>query len=111
VIRAAEASTVHVGDIITFSDPSRHGDLVTHRVVKIERQDDGKLAFTTKGDANKGKEEWLIGKDGSVGAFQFRIPKAGYVMRWSGRGTTRAITTVVMALGATIIALRKIWTS
>ena len=111
VIKAAKAKTVDEGDIITFSDPTRDGDLVTHRVIRIERQDDGKLAFTTKGDANKGKEEWLIEPGGSVGAFQFRIPKAGYVMQWSGRGTTRAVITIGMALGATAIALRKIWTS
>lgn len=111
VTRTVKASTIEVGQIVTFSDPSRQGDLVTHRVVDIQRQDNGKLAFTTKGDANKGKEEWLIAPNGAVGEFQFRIPRAGYVMRWAGSGTTRAVTTIAMALGASLIALRKIWTS
>jgi signal peptidase I len=111
VTRTVDARTVEVGEIITFSDPTRHGELVTHRVVDIERHDDGKLAFTTKGDANKGKEEWLISPEGDVGEFLFRVPRAGYVMRWAGTGGHRAVITVGMALGATLIALRRIWTS
>ena len=110
VTKTVEASVLDEGDIVTFSDPTRSKELVTHRVVKIERRD-GKLAFTTKGDANTGKEEWAIAPDGSVGKFVFRIPKAGYVMRWAGSGRTRAYTTIGMALGATLIALRKIWKS
>ena len=108
VTRTVEAQRVEEGDVVTFSDPTRKNELVTHRVVKIERRD-GKLAFTTKGDANTGKEEWAIAPDGAVGEFVFRIPKAGYVMRWAGSGRTRMYTTIGMALGATVIALRKIW--
>ena len=110
VTRTVEAGTVEVGDIITFADPSRKNELVTHRVVKIEHKE-GKLAFTTKGDANTGKEEWMIPSEGAVGEYVFRLPKAGYVMRWAGSGRTRAIITIGMALCATLIALRKIWKS
>src|SRR5215208_2078147 len=50
VDRVVDASTVRVGDVITFNDPYVKGRLVTHRVVQVVETKRG-LAYRTKGDA------------------------------------------------------------
>ncbi len=84
VVRSVSPGTVRVGQVVTFRDPSRDQQLVTHRVTASRRAGDA-LSFTTKGDANTGTEEWTVPADGRVGAFLFRLPGTGYVPAWLAR--------------------------
>jgi signal peptidase len=102
-------SDVEIGDVVTFRDPSRSGDLVTHRVVKA-RSTLGRFRFLTKGDANTGTEQWSIDADGKLGRLWFTIPKAGYALAWAGDPRMRA---GLLTAGAVILgfaAIRRIWT-
>lgn len=108
--KTVEASKVSEGDVVTFSDPTRDGILVTHRVKKM-KADGARIAFVTQGDANSGVEKWLIDRNGTVGLFWFRIPRAGYAVSWAGEAQVRVI---LLIAGATLLAfagLRRIWGS
>ena len=104
-VRPAE---VRVGDIVTFADASRGGELVTHRV--IAKRDKGKrVAVVTRGDANTGVERWVADANGTVGRFAFRIPKLGFFVAWLTVPAIRLlfVTFAAVALGA--LLLRRIW--
>jgi signal peptidase len=108
VTRLVRPSTVEPGDVVTFRDPSRQGDLVTHRVVQV-RPEANVLAFVTRGDANTGEERWSIGGDGTIGAAAFRVPRAGHVLAWLRLPAVRTALLVVSALALAGLALRRIW--
>lgn len=108
VTRLVRPSTVEPGDIVTFRDPSRHGDLVTHRVVQALSEGD-RLAFVTRGDANTGEERWSITRDGTVGAAAFRLPGAGHLLAWLQMPAVRTSLLVGSALVLAALALRRIW--
>ena len=108
VDRVAPASTVRVGDVITFNDPYVKGRLVTHRVAEIVPTKHG-LAYRTKGDANAARDPWAIRLDHQVGRMAFDLPVAGYVLYYAHtrevRGGLICIAAALLLLGL----LRKIW--
>lgn len=108
VTRLVRPSVVRPGDVVTFRDPSRQGDLVTHRVVQVRPEGDV-LAFVTRGDANTGEERWSIPRDGTIGAAAFRVPAAGRVLAWLRMPALRISLLLVSALALAALALRRIW--
>jgi signal peptidase len=108
VTRTIAPTEAAIGDIVTFKDPSRHGALVTHRVVKVRTKDD-QVAFVTRGDSNTGVEKWKIDRDGSIGQLSFRIPKLGYAVVWVTAPKVRAALIAAAALLFAFAALRRIW--
>lgn len=91
-------------------DPSRQGELVTHRVVSVEEKQ-GKLAFVTKGDANTGTEQWAIEADGEIATVQFTIPKVGYWLSWSADPARRVALLLTACVLLAVAALRRIWST
>ena len=65
-----------VGDIITFSSTSTISDgmTVTHRIVEITEQD-GQLAFKTKGDNNTSADNSLVPATNVFGKTIMKIPQ------------------------------------
>ena len=77
--RQVDATAVQVGDVISFFDPAGNGtSIVTHRVVEIT-EENGQLAFRTKGDANNTEDKALVPADKLSGVYLRRFPKAGKV--------------------------------
>jgi len=108
VDRVVSASSVQVGDVITFKDPYVQGRLVTHRVIRIFHTDHG-LAYRTKGDANAARDPWTIKLPDQVGRMSFSVPYAGYLLWYLH---TREIRMVLILLGSLIALtamLRWIW--
>ena len=61
------------GDIISFME----GDIaVTHRIVDVTTDANGKRSFITKGDANN-TEDPAVGEDAVFGLYKGRIPGLG----------------------------------
>jgi signal peptidase len=56
-VKQVDSNTLEEQDIITFVKPNGQGELITHRIIKIQTID-GKLAFTTRGDANFATFDW-----------------------------------------------------
>ena len=75
--------TARPGDVVTFHDPSRDGELVTHRVVSLRRSGP-RVTFVTQGDANDVSERWTVPADGRIGRAVMTVPKVGHVLHWAG---------------------------
>jgi signal peptidase len=106
--KSVSASTVKVGDVITFTDPYVPGKLVTHRIIRIAKTDHG-LAYRTKGDANPARDPWTIALPNQVGKTSFSVPYVGYLLVYS---RTREVRTGLIVLFSIMLlggALRKIW--
>jgi signal peptidase len=99
-----------LGDVVTFTDPTVPGRLLTHRVRGM-RVDDGTVLFVTRGDANTASERWSAPLDGTIGRVRYRIPLLGYLVHWLGSPFGRVLMLVLPALGLTVLLLRDIWRS
>jgi signal peptidase len=108
VTKLVRPEAVHIGDVVTFRDPSRNEDLVTHRVQKIQRNG-SKVVFETRGDANTGVEDWDIARDGTIGRYRFRIPRLGYALVWIAMPGARIALVVGACLLLGFVLLRSIW--
>jgi signal peptidase I len=96
------------GDVVTFSDPSGDGDLVTHRVLEATAGM-GTFTFVTKGDANTASETWSTDEDAPLGLVSATLPRAGYVVAVLAQPFVRG---ALLLIGAAILggaALLRIW--
>lgn len=99
------SSSLEVGDVITYQPPPGSGPtgLVTHRIVWVGRDKEGKPSFGTKGDANAGPDPWRFVLKGPVQArVVFHVPYIGYA--FAGLSDKR-IRMLVIGLPAALIAL------
>lgn len=79
VVLLREASEAYeVGDVITFDDPNRPGELLTHRVADVGA--DG--AFTTRGDANRQADATRVPPDAVLGSGRLLVPAVGLPAMW-----------------------------
>jgi len=108
VDRVVPASSVRVGDVITFNDPYVTGRLVTHRVAQIVQTKHG-VAYRTKGDANATRDPWAIKLNDKVGRVAFHVPLAGYALWYAHTREIRAMLLGAFALFVLIGVLRRIW--
>ena len=69
-----KAPKLKVGDVITFMQGKT---VVTHRIIEIITDQNGKLQFRTKGDANNTEDTELVSESNLVGIYRGRIPKVG----------------------------------
>src|SRR4051794_27420766 len=67
VVHRIAADEMRIGDIVSFAAPHQKGIVITHRVRAIAPARGGRLAITTRGDANNTSEHWTIAPTGSVG--------------------------------------------
>ena len=96
------------GDVVTFRDPGRGGELVTHRVRSV-RAGGSKVVFVTRGDANNASERWRVPASGEISRTAYRIPKVGHAILFARTrtGVFVLILLPLLALGAWEIA--AIW--
>jgi signal peptidase len=103
------AGEARVGDVVAFDDPEREAT-VLHRVTRIDDRG-GRLAFTTRGDANNASERWTIGREGTVGRYAgFRVPHAGRAVV-ALKGAPLALVALLSGALLTTLLLRRIWSS
>lgn len=80
ICRQTDAEEVQVGDIICFFDPAGNGtSTVTHRVMEITTDENGGLAWVTKGDANNAEDQVKVPAEKLVGVYSTRIAGAGNI--------------------------------
>ena len=88
VMSPITADEVEAGMVVQFVDPRDASRSVTHRVMRVHRDDDGNLSLVTKGDANsdrdtaevppenvRAKVRWHVGGLGLV-LWQLQWPRA-----------------------------------
>jgi signal peptidase I len=106
--RPIAVSAMHVGDVVTFSDPTRGGKLVTHRVRSIARGPQF-TTVETRGDANNTSERWQVATREQVGRVVFVLPKIGKVAVLVRNPAGILLLVVLPVLGLGFLALRSIW--
>jgi signal peptidase len=110
VVRQRPPAALRRGEVVSFHDPSRAQELVSHRVVRV-RERGARYFFVTRGDANTAVERWSVAAHGSVGELAFRVPKAGYAVAVF---TVPAVRFAVLSLAALLLGglvVRRIWTT
>ena len=78
--KSSKAEAIQVGDIICFTDPAGNGtSTVTHRVQEITTDENGNLAWITKGDANNTIDSKLVPASNLIGKYTRSIQGLGNV--------------------------------
>ncbi len=78
VTRPVAPEDILVGDIIAFYPTEIHENLVSHRVIGIERN--SPLSFKTKGDAYENPDPFDVSVRNLVGRVCLHIPLLGYAV-------------------------------
>jgi len=78
-VTAAQASHLHVGQIISFRAAPGSAEIVTHRIVAVRVQN-GAVSYITKGDANNSADSTPRPASDVIGLYHFSIPRGGYVL-------------------------------
>ena len=97
-----------VGDVVTFKDPSRGGQLVTHRVRSVRRRGPT-VALITKGDANNAVERWTSPADGRIGRVRYKLTGAGRAVALVRGRYGRLLLIALPALLLGLYELNRIW--
>lgn len=75
-----DADEVKEGDVICFYDPEGNGTTtITHRVLKVTTDENGDLAWETKGDANNAEDSTLVPAKNLVGIYQRHFAGVGNI--------------------------------
>ena len=110
ILRQADASTIRVGDIITFNRPGHAGQLVTHRVVAVTSDPNtGQRQFLTKGDANAVSDDWRIPAAGTGLEYAFHVPLLGYAFAMLQSPIGRICFILAPALLLAAVVLNDTW--
>jgi signal peptidase I len=89
------------GTVITFEDPVRPGELITHRIDTVEP--DG--TYRTRGDANSSADSYQVTTDELTGVGRLLVPAVGLPRVWLDQGRFGilggwAVATVLAVWGA-----------
>lgn len=80
ICHTMDAETVKEGDIICFYDPAGNGTTtVTHRVTEVTTDENGTLAWKTKGDANNAEDDALVPAEKLAGVYKTHIAGLGNI--------------------------------
>ena len=82
-VRVDSPNDIEVGDIITFVSTSllSPGKTITHRVIAITQDEEGKICYQTKGDANDIADQACAKYHNIIGKVLFKIPQLGRVQK------------------------------
>ena len=80
ICHTEEPENIRVDDVIAFFDPAGNGStIVTHRVVEVTEQN-GEVAWRTKGDNNNAEDRLLVTANDLVSEYEgIRLPGVGNV--------------------------------
>jgi signal peptidase I len=81
VVTPIKVSDVREGMVITYHRPIEDHSLVTHRVISVQKAENGTVTVQTKGDANSAADPWTATLNGDT-AYQVRgvVPVLGHAI-------------------------------
>ncbi|MDD5568925.1 MAG: signal peptidase I [Candidatus Pacebacteria bacterium] len=107
LVTVKKSADYAVGDIITFGDGKANSKvLITHRIVAADVKN-GQQYFTTKGDANNGKDREQVPQNRVIGKELFTIPYLGHVVNFTRKPFGFALLIMIPA-GMVIMGEGKI---
>lgn len=111
VVEPVPAGQLRAGDIITFEQPQVDNRKVTHRIERVERRTDGKLAFVTKGDNNEARDPWRVTYEGTGYRVRTHVPHVGRLMLAAQEPIARIVLVLLPTLLVLGMVLRWVWGS
>ncbi len=103
--RRVPVSTLQVGDVITFQPPNTTGN-VTHRIIAITADEQGRPVYQTKGDANEAIDPWKFTLDNPEQAkFVAGVPWVGYFLAFFTLRVVRAAVLGAVGLGVLVVLI------
>jgi signal peptidase I len=97
VVIVKPVSTYQIGDVITVTDPTNLKMTITHRVVETDNQE-GKITYITKGDANKTNDTEARPLEGVLGKVVFVVPFLGYPVSFAKTSEGLLILVIIPAI-------------
>jgi signal peptidase I len=85
VVVPVRPDNFEVGDIITYRTTQSPDVIVTHRLIGKGQDEQGRMTFETKGDANEVSDQVAIAPGAVLGRVAYSIPKVGYLVEFSRR--------------------------
>lgn len=94
VVRPVAAERIHSGDVVTFQPRPDDPTLVTHRVLGVTTDAEGRRTFSTRGDANL-RNDPVVAQEQVRGKVVYALPWVGHansaladptLRRWIGIG-------------------------
>lgn len=79
IIAIKPSAEYKVGEIITFGKDDKKNIPTSHRI-NATRMEQGKMLYTTKGDANNAPDGKEISQNEIIGKVIFKMPYLGYVL-------------------------------
>ena len=104
-ITAAQAESLHVGQIITFNSNSI---VITHRIVGVTGSGSA-VTYQTKGDANNAPDQTPVSPTAIVGVYSGRVPFAGYVLSTLHQPLTFVILVMIPVVYLVVVEIRRRW--
>ncbi|HEV2125352.1 MAG TPA: signal peptidase I [Chloroflexota bacterium] len=102
VVKPVSAADLQPGDIITYRTPTQPDLIVTHRLIAIEKSEDGRQQYRTKGDANNVEDLVLVDPNAVLGKVLYSVPYAGYTVEFTKQTTGRLL---LIGLPALLLAI------
>ena len=108
IIITKPAVKYNVGDVITFGDLKRNEIPTTHRINEI-KNDNGKLSYITKGDANNAPDRGEVMSSNVIGKVWFSVPYVGFIIDFIKKPIGFLLIVVIPALLIISDEVKKIW--
>jgi signal peptidase len=108
ITRNEPATSMRIGQIVSFIDPGLNGKLVTHRVVALHTSA-RMIDVVTRGDANSAPETWSVTRGDSVPALDVTVPAIGRFIAWTSAPWARTTLLALVAFVLSTALLRRIW--
>lgn len=105
VLIISNSRAIKVGDVVTYRPLTGRIDLITHRVVGIEKTNQG-LLYYTKGDSNRTADAYPIPETNVAGVSVQRIPKIGLLALLA-----RNTTFLLLAASVLVVSELTVWAS
>lgn len=103
--KPTQTQEVQPHDIIGFTSPENAKDMIIHRVVEYDDEQEG---FITKGDNNNSEDSWRVSSMQLQGKYVYSIPYVGFATSFMKTPKGFALLIGVPALILAALQLRKI---
>ena len=115
IVKQVDPTTLDVGDIITFYDPTdfSYKKTISHKIKELAVDEDGNPGFKTYGTTTGAVDDWVVTYPLILGEYKMHIPNAGHFFNFmkTPAGYVVCILTPFMALmiwqGASLIGTYK----
>lgn len=108
-VKVVPASSIKVGDVVSFQHPMKPGALVTHRIVRIIHRPGRPNAYLTKGDHNPTRDPWAVQLPGKVGKRVWSVRYAGYLAYYTKDAHVKMMVITGICGLMLMMLLGKIW--